>query len=66
MRRVFNSSVRGVAAIAVIFMLAGSALAVPREGREQGRGREPGIVKMVKMVKKIVRALGDGLTVPLP
>jgi hypothetical protein len=65
MRRVFNSSVRGVAAVAVILMLAGSAFAVPREGREQARerGREPGIVKMVK---KIIRALGDGLIVPLP
>lgn len=66
MRGVFNSSVRGVAAVAVIFMLAGSALAVPREGREQGRGRESGIVKTVKMVKKIVRALGDGLIIPIP
>ncbi len=63
MRRVFNSSVRGVAAVAVIFMLAGSAFAVPREGREQTRGRE---LTIVKMVKKIIRALGDGLTVPLP
>lgn len=63
MRRVFNSSVRGVAAIAMIFMLAGSAFAVPREGRGQPRGRELGIVKMVK---KIVRALGDGLIIPIP
>jgi hypothetical protein len=65
MRRVFNSSVRSVAAIAVIFMLAGSAFAVPREGREpaRGRGHEPGIVKIVK---KIVRALGDGLIIPIP
>lgn len=66
MRRVFNSSVRGVAAVVVIFMLAGSAFAVPREGREQGRGRESGFVKTVKMVKKVVRALGDGLTIPWP
>jgi hypothetical protein len=65
MRRVFNSSVRGVAAVAVILVLAGNAFAVSREGREQARerGREQGIVKMVK---KIVRALGDGLIVPLP
>jgi hypothetical protein len=42
-------------------MLAGNAFAVSREGRE--RTREHAIVKMVK---KIVRALGDTLTVPLP
>jgi hypothetical protein len=56
---------RGTAAVAVILMLAGSAFAVPRERRDQARGRtrEHGIVKMVK---KIIRALGDGLTVPLP
>ncbi|HET8775693.1 MAG TPA: hypothetical protein VFP80_17970 [Thermoanaerobaculia bacterium] len=55
-----------MAAVVVIFMLAGSAFAVPREGREQGRGRESGFVKTVKMVKKVVRALGDGLTIPWP
>jgi hypothetical protein len=63
MRRVCNSSVRGVAAVAVILMLAGSAFAVPREGREQGHGRAQTIVKMVK---KVVRALGDGLVIPWP
>ena len=63
MRRVFNSSVRGVAAVAVILALAGSASAVQREGRQQGRNREPFVMKVIK---KIVRALGDGLTVPLP
>jgi hypothetical protein len=65
MRCVFNSSVRGVAAVAVILALAGSASAAPRETREQGRehGRGQGIVKMLK---KVVRALGDGLIVPLP
>lgn len=59
MRRVLKS----VAAVAVIFAVAGSAFALPREEREQGRDHEYAIVKMVK---KIVRALGDGLTVPLP
>ena len=62
MHRVFNSSVRAVAAVAVIFALAGSAVALPRE-RDDSRTRDEGIVKMVK---RIVRALGDGLTVPLP
>ena len=65
MRRVFHSSVRGVFAVAVILAVAGGVFAGPREVREKGRerGSEPAIVKMVK---KIVRALGDGLTVPLP
>lgn len=64
MRRV-SKSVRGVAAVAVILMLAGNAFAVSREGRDQARERprEQGIVKVVK---KIIRALGDGLIVPLP
>lgn len=65
MRRVFNSSVRGFAAVAVMFMLAGSAFAVSQEGREQARerGREQGVVKVVK---RVVRALGDFLTIPRP
>ena len=63
MRRVFNSSVRGVAAVAMMLALAGSTVALPREGREQGRTRDESIVKMVK---RIVRALGDGLTIPRP
>jgi hypothetical protein len=64
MRRV-SKSVRGVAAVAVILMLAGNAFAIPREGRDQARERtrEHGIVKVVK---KIVRAFGDGLTIPWP
>ncbi len=63
MRRVFNSSVRGVAAVAMMLALAGSAVAAPREDRDRERGREPGVVKVVK---KIIRALGDGLTIPRP
>ena len=59
MRRTF----RRIVVVVVVLTFAGSALAVPREGREQRRGRDSGIVKVVK---KIVRALGDGLTVPLP
>lgn len=65
MRRVFESPVRGVAAVAVILALAGNAHAVAREGRVPQRERTPDSA-IVKMVKKIVRALGDGLTVPLP
>lgn len=61
MRSVFKS----VAAGAVVLVFAGSTFAGPRETREQGRerGRESGVVKTIK---KIVRALGDGLTIPTP
>ena len=63
MRRVFNSSVRGVAAIAVILALSASAIAAPREkfDRERGRG-----TSIVKVVKRVIQALGDGLTIPWP
>lgn len=65
MRRVFNSSVRGVAGAVVLLALAGSVFAGPRHVPDKGRerDREQGIVKVIK---KLVRALGDGLTVPLP
>lgn len=65
MRRVFSSSVRGVAAVAVILALAGSAVAGPREVKDKGRdrGQEQSILKMIRT---IVRGLGDGLIVPIP
>jgi hypothetical protein len=59
MRRVFKSSIRGVAAVAVIFALAGSAVALPQGGRSRDEG-------IVKKIKRIVRSLGDGLTIPWP
>lgn len=54
---------RVVVVAAMMLALAGSAVALPRDGEKRGRNRDEGIVKMVK---RIVRALGDGLTVPLP
>jgi len=63
MRRVFNPMVRGLAAVLVIVAFSGSALAVTREGRE-GRDRKDNPV--VKVIKKIVKSLGDGLIIPLP
>lgn len=63
MRRGLKSAVRVVAAVAVILAVAGNTFALPREDREQARYRGHAIVKIVK---KVVRALGDGLTVPLP
>jgi hypothetical protein len=64
MRRGFHSSVRGVAAVVVIVALSTSVFAAPREERDRDRGRDRGSI--VKIIKKLVRALGDGLTVPLP
>lgn len=62
MRRVSNSFVRGVASVAVIVALSLSASAAPREDRD--RGREPGLIKIVK--KFVIKAFGDLLTPPLP
>ena len=63
MRGGFNSSVRGVAAVAVMVALSTSVFAAPREERDRDRGRERD--RIVKIIKKVVRALGDGLTVPI-
>lgn len=63
MRRVFNSSARGVAAVAVILALSTSVVAAPREKIDRERGRQTSIVKVVK---RIIQALGDGLTIPRP
>ena len=54
MRRVFY---RGFAAVAVIAVLSVSVAAAPRE---RGKDKVPTISKLLKMV----RALGDGLTIP--
>lgn len=62
MRRVFNVSVRGVAAVLVIVGLSGSMLAAPREARGPRDRSNP----IMKIIKKIVVALGDGLTIPTP
>ena len=61
MRRVFNSFVRGIAAVSVIVVLAANVYAAPRE-----RGKEKQKVPAIAKILRIVRALGDGLTVPLP
>ncbi|HVE70760.1 MAG TPA: hypothetical protein VNI54_05270 [Thermoanaerobaculia bacterium] len=58
MRRVFSSFV----AVAVVVIFAGTVSAAPRE-RERSKEKVPAVVKMLK---KIVRGLGDGLTPPLP
>jgi len=64
MRRGFHSSVRGVAAVVVIVALSTSVFAAPRDERDRERGRDKGVI--VKVIKKIIRGLGDGLTIPRP
>lgn len=65
MCRIFNSCVRGVAAVAVILAVAGSAAAVPREDRARGRDRGRNTT-IVEVVRRVIQALGDGLTIPKP
>jgi hypothetical protein len=64
MRRVSNRVVRGLAAVVVIVALAGSASAAGREDRDRGQREKANPI--VKAVKKIIRVLGDGLTIPRP
>jgi hypothetical protein len=61
MRRVFNGFVRGFAVVSVIGVLSVSAYAGPRE-----RAPKDKVPAMIAKLMRIVRALGDGLTVPLP
>jgi hypothetical protein len=61
MRRVFNGFVRGVAVVTVIMVLSASAYAGPRE-----RAPKDKMPAMIAKLMRIVRTLGDGLTVPLP
>ena len=62
MRRVFNSAVRGLAAVAVMVVLASGVTAEPRNPRGPREKGNP----IVKTVKKIIKSLGDGLTIPRP
>jgi hypothetical protein len=65
MRRIPNSYVRGVSAVLMAVVLSLSVAAGPRENqmpREPREKRDP----IVKIVKRIIQSLGDGLTVPTP
>ncbi|HEX6085091.1 MAG TPA: hypothetical protein VF266_11235 [Thermoanaerobaculia bacterium] len=59
MRRVFNSFVRGAAAVSVIVLLSTAVAAAPRERNKE---KVPTIHKLLR----IVRSLGDGIVIPLP
>ncbi|MEO8382265.1 MAG: hypothetical protein ABI779_21570 [Acidobacteriota bacterium] len=61
MRRVFYSMVRGLVAVSVIVFLATSASALPRDERDRWQGNP-----LAKIIKRIVKSLGDGLIIPLP
>lgn len=65
MRRIPYSYVRGVSAVLLTAVLSLSVSAGPRENgvaREPREKRDP----IVKIVKRIIQSLGDGLTVPTP
>ena len=58
----FMSRTRVFAAAAVIVVLTMSVSAAPREQRGP---REKGN-SLVKVIKKVIKSLGDGLTIPKP
>ena len=58
MRRVF----RGVVLL-VLVLGSGGVFGIPREGKERTRDPESPVVRYVK---RVVRSLGDGLTLPTP
>jgi hypothetical protein len=62
MRRVFYPVVRSVAALWLLVVLAGNVVAASRDNRGPREKSNP----IVKAVKKLVRALGDGLIIPTP
>jgi uncharacterized protein YggT (Ycf19 family) len=54
---------RGVLAVSIVVVLAMPAQAKPRDG---GRWLDRVTDPVVKVVKKVVRTLGDGLSDPWP
>jgi len=64
MRSKVYSAVRVFVAVAVIGAVAGVGSAKERDINP--RGREGSFVRVVKVVKKAVRSLGDLLTIPTP
>jgi hypothetical protein len=60
MRRLYKVVLRPLVVSSVV-LLGFSVSAIPREDRV----REPR-EKVIKIIKKVVRALGDGLIIPTP
>jgi hypothetical protein len=63
MRGVSKAVARGVLAVSIVMVLAVPAQAKPHNG---GRWFERKIDPIVKIVKKLVTSLGDGLIDPRP
>jgi hypothetical protein len=64
MRSKVYSAVRVVVAVVVIGAVAGVGLAKERD--IDPRLRDGAFVRVVKVVKKAIKSLGDGLTIPTP
>ena len=54
-----------IAVVGVCLLVALSAPAATHDGRV-GRGTDDPITRIIKVIKKTVRSLGDGLTGPRP
>ena len=65
MRRVLGLLARGVPVALLVVLLSGSALAAPQERDREFRDRDSAS-PVVRMIKKVIRAFGDGMTVPRP
>jgi hypothetical protein len=63
MRGVSKAVARGVLAVSIVLVLAVPAQAKPQDG---GRWFERKFAPIVKIVKKLVTRLGDGLIDPRP
>jgi hypothetical protein len=62
MRRLSYQCVRVVVVFSVVFSLG----AAPAENRDLPREKRDPFARIVKVVKKVIRSLGDGLTTPTP
>jgi hypothetical protein len=65
MRRRGYSVVRGVSVVVVVVFLGVSVSARPRDERPIREPREKGD-PIVKVIKRVLESLGDGLTIPTP
>jgi len=66
MRRVFNGIGRGMAAVAVLCILAMPVQARPNDDDSWFEMKRSKIVKMLKRLGGMVGSLGDGLSDPRP
>lgn len=64
MRRMSRAVVRGFAAVILLVVFSTSIVARPREERprEPREKSDP----IVKIIKRVIRSLGDGLVTPTP